>query len=245
MRVRDKTRQITIDNREQLRYNTEDNGVIILSVIKYRTFYDVEKEEKWLNKQGQDGLLLVDTVPFGYTFDKTHKKWTYSMEWLDSSPDTEENAAYIKKRSMKNCFYCGKKNCYAYFASEGNTPPAKSASAFDAISKRYTKIAVFAAVIAVFLLLLVVYNFVWQGRFNDLEYVNKDGESVVGYTAPYDSNEIVGAFKWVVGKNPASLFLAFLIPIAALFASYDGYLWYVAAKWKGYAAQFGGMEAKR
>ena len=211
--------------------------------MKYKTFYDVEKEEKWLNEQGKKGLLLVDTLPFTYTFDKTHKKWTYSMEWLDSSPDTEENAEYIKKRSMKNCLYCGKKNCFAYFAAEGDTPPAKSKDAFSAISKRYAKIAVFVSIIAVFLVLLVAYNFVWQGRFDGLEYV-KDDEKVVGYTVPYDKDEIVGAFKWVVGKNPASIFLAFLIPITILFVSYDAYLWYIAAKWKKYTENAGETEAK-
>ncbi len=215
-----------------------------MSVLKHKTFYDVEKEQKWLDEQGKNGLLLVDTLPYTYTFDKTHKKWKYSMEWLDSSPDTEENAAYIKKRSMKNCVYCGKKNCYAYFASEGDTPPAKSAGAYNAIAERYRKIAVFASIIAVFLVVLCVYNFVWQGRFDALEYT-VDGEKTVGYTVPSSKDEIVPIFGWVVGKNPASIFLAFIVPITVLFAAYDIYLWRVASKWKKYAAKAKETEESR
>ena len=215
-----------------------------MSILKYNTFYDVEKEEKWLNEQGKKGLLLVDTLPFTYTFDKTHKKWTYSMEWLDSSPDTEENAEYIKKRSMKNCVYCGKKNCYAYFASEGETPPPKSGKAYGAISKRYGKIALFVLVITLFLVLLTVYNFVWQGRFDSLEYV-KDGKKVVGYTVPSSSDEIEPIFGWVVGKNPASIVLGFLVPITVLFFAYDVYLWLIASKWKKYAGKAAEREASR
>ena len=65
------------------------------TVTKSNVFFDRANEEKWLDRCGEQGLLLVGHKTFRYIFEKTDSKWNYTVEWLDSSPLTEENAEYI------------------------------------------------------------------------------------------------------------------------------------------------------
>lgn len=149
-----------------------------MTVIK--VFYNVDAEERWLNKFGARGYKLVSKTPFEYHFEKTGAKWHYIIEWLDSSPESEENAEYIKAR-VGNAIYCGKSNCYAYFASR--SPLEHSSAGLKRARRRYYTVAAFWAAVAAVGLGLLIYNLIWVGKFNAMEYGNP-ARTAVCYIAP-------------------------------------------------------------
>lgn len=173
---------------------------------KIRAFFGVETEEKFLNRMGKRKFLLIKTYPFFYIFKLTDTVWSYSAEWLDSSPDTEDNKKYIaEKCENENLKCCGKRSCFVYFASEGETVPEKSHKALNRIKKRYRSLSVFWSVISAYLTGLLIYNIIWANKFSDM-----------GYKVHDDTAEIERIFVFVVGKNPAVLFLYLMIPLTAL-----------------------------
>ncbi len=175
-------------------------------VRKFRTFFSVAAEEKLLNRMGEKKYLLVGTVPFFYIFEKTETVWSYGVEWLDSSPLAMENKIYIGNRcENENLRYCGKKNCFVYLAAEGEIPPEKSYGAKYMIKKRYRSLSVFWSVLSAYMVGLLIYNIAWANKFKD-----------IGYKVHDDVNEIERVFTFVVGKNPAVLFLYAVIPATAL-----------------------------
>ncbi len=190
-------------------------------VRKIRVFFSLYSEEKFLNKNGKKGLLLRKVYPFVYFFDETETVWSYSMEWLNSSPETPENKEYLEVRKEKEgVVYCGRRNCFAFLAKEGATPPEKSPAAVKALKKRYFSLAIFWTICLVYVAGLVLYNLSWAGKFNKM-----------GYKVPADKDEIMPYFNFVVGKNPAKLFLAFLWPIAAAVAAATVFYWTEFTAW--------------
>lgn len=182
-------------------------------VTKYNAFYNITAEEKWLNEQGAKGLLLVDMRPFAYVFEKTNINRKYTMEWLDSSPETPENIQYIKGRTSINTVCCGSKNCYVYFATSAGYKFERNEKSVALIKKRYLSLAIISTIIAVIMLSLMIYNISWMNTFDEMKYTNKEGDEVTGYVVPYDKDEIVIFKDIVVGKNPARLFLLLVVPI--------------------------------
>ncbi len=183
------------------------------TVTKVKVFFDRANEEKWLDRCGGQGLLLVGHKKFRYIFEKTDSKWSYTVEWLDSSPLTEENAEYIKQKELSGRYrYCGGTSCFAIFASESHA--AHSERGVARTQRRYNAISVFWAAIALFFIGLLVYNIVWTGEFDTMEYVIEE---------THDIPEFLKSL--LVGKNPARLFCYALWPLtcaATLTAVYCG-----------------------
>lgn len=145
-----------------------------------RVFYNADAEERWLNKFGARGYKLVSKTPFEYHFEKTNAKWYYIIEWLDSSPESEENEEYIRSR-VGSAIYCGKSNCYAYFASR--SPLEHSSACLRLARKRYYTVAAFWAAVAAIGMGLLAYNVIWIGKFNAMDYGNPAWKAV-SYIAP-------------------------------------------------------------
>lgn len=53
-------------------------------MIKFKSFFDIEKEEKWLNKQLQKGFICTNINSLGfYTFEKTDKNYILKIDYQD------------------------------------------------------------------------------------------------------------------------------------------------------------------
>lgn len=56
-------------------------------MIKIKSFFDIEKEEKWLNKQLQKGFRCTNISGLGiYTFEKTDKRYVMRLDYRDYLP---------------------------------------------------------------------------------------------------------------------------------------------------------------
>ena len=176
------------------------------TVTKANVFFDRANEEKWLDRCGEQGLLLVGRRKFRYIFEETGSKWSYAVEWLDSSPLTEENAEYINQKELSGRYrYCCGRSCFAYFASESRAVHSERGVART--QKRYNAITVFWALLALFFIGLLIYNIVWAGKFDTMEYVIEDTSDIPEFLK-----------SLLVGKNPARLFSYVLWPLAGIAA---------------------------
>lgn len=53
-------------------------------MIKFKSFFDIEKEEQWLNKQLQNGFVCTNISALGfYTFAKTNKHYVLRIDYQD------------------------------------------------------------------------------------------------------------------------------------------------------------------
>lgn len=53
-------------------------------MIKIKSFFDIEKEEKWLNTQLQNGFRCTNISSIGtYTFEKTDKNYVIRLDYQD------------------------------------------------------------------------------------------------------------------------------------------------------------------
>ncbi|MEI2400874.1 DUF2812 domain-containing protein, partial [Paenibacillus phytohabitans] len=51
---------------------------------KFKIFYDIEKEEQWLNEQLQKGYRCTNISGLGiYTFEKTDKRYVMRLDYQD------------------------------------------------------------------------------------------------------------------------------------------------------------------
>ena len=56
-------------------------------MIKIKSFFDIEKEEKWLNEQLRYGYRCTNISGLGiYTFEKTDKRYVMRMDYQDYLP---------------------------------------------------------------------------------------------------------------------------------------------------------------
>lgn len=79
-------------------------------------------EQKWLDKQGEDNLLLENVENGKYHFKKSEKKIKYFIDHTEDSPFTELNGEYIKKREANGYkLACIKGRCL-YFYTEEDLP---------------------------------------------------------------------------------------------------------------------------
>ncbi|KAB7668719.1 DUF2812 domain-containing protein [Bacillus sp. B1-b2] len=60
---------------------------------KFKVFFDIEKEEQWLNEQLQKGYRCTNISGFGiYTFEKTDKRYVMRLDYQD----------YLSKKKSKD-----------------------------------------------------------------------------------------------------------------------------------------------
>lgn len=169
-----------------------------------KIFISEFNEEQWLNKLGSKGYLLKSKSRGKYVFEKIEKKVTYCIDYLDESPNTPDNAEYLKKKDVR-----GFKGNSAYISGEEHTVATLSRQ-----SARYGKLSAFFGVILALFTALFVYNLSYVNFFKSIDYV-----------VPADKNEILSIFNFVVGKNPAVLFMwllavviAVLVAVTAIYA---------------------------
>lgn len=54
---------------------------------KFKVFFDIEKEEQWLNEQLQKGYRCTNISGLGiYTFQKTYKRYVMRLDYQDYLP---------------------------------------------------------------------------------------------------------------------------------------------------------------
>lgn len=54
---------------------------------KFKVFFDIEKEEQWLNRQLQEGYHCTNISALGiYTFEKTDKRYVMKIDYQDYLP---------------------------------------------------------------------------------------------------------------------------------------------------------------
>lgn len=54
---------------------------------KFKVFFDIEKEERWLNEQLQQGYRCINISGLGiYTFEKTDKRYVIRLDFQDYLP---------------------------------------------------------------------------------------------------------------------------------------------------------------
>ena len=148
---------------------------------------------------GAKGLVLVGKKCGRYEFEKTDVKAEYIVDYLDDSPKSPDNTEYLRGKDV-----CGFKGNSAYIRGGVHT-----AASLGRQSARYGKLTLFFGVVTVLFAALFAYN---------LKYVNYFNE--IGYVVPANGDEILPIFNFVVGKNPATLFMwvvaAFLVAAAVL-----------------------------
>ena len=55
---------------------------------KFKVFFDIEKEEQWLNEQLQKGYRCTNISGLGiYTFEKTDKRYVMRLDYQDYLPE--------------------------------------------------------------------------------------------------------------------------------------------------------------
>ncbi|MEG2118234.1 MAG: DUF2812 domain-containing protein, partial [Clostridia bacterium] len=161
-----------------------------------KSFISSLNEEKWLNKQGEKGLLLYEIKNENFCFKKTDLKYVYSAEFCYDSPKTPQNQAYIENMVAEGKIFCGIKGNFVYFANTSEIGIKKSISALAELKRRSRTMSIFGSVLSVFFLALFAYNVYYTVFFNSISYV-----------IPANSEEILKIFNFIVGKNPALLFL--------------------------------------
>lgn len=63
----------------------------------WKTYFDYEKEEKWLNEMSAKGMALVGYSPFRYVFEDCEPgEYSYKIQLLDNHPTSPEGIKYIK-----------------------------------------------------------------------------------------------------------------------------------------------------
>ena len=165
----------------------------------HKVFVSEYDEQKWLNRMGAKGFVLVGRKRGRYEFEKSDVKAEYTVDYLDDSPGSPDNTEYLRDKDV-----CGFKGNSVYILGGIHT-----AESLGRQSARYGKLSVFFGVVTALFAALFAYN---------LKYVNYFNE--IGYVVPADKDEILPIFNFVVGKNPAMLFMwvvaLFLVTAAVL-----------------------------
>lgn len=160
----------------------------------HKVFVSEYDEQKWLNNMGARGFVLVGKKCGRYEFEKADVKAKYIVDYLDDSPGSPDNTEYLRGKDV-----CGFKGNSAYIRDGVHT-----AASLRRQTARYGKLAIFFGVVTVLFAALFVYNLKYVNYFNEIEYV-----------VPANKDEILSIFNFVVGKNPAALFMW----VVALFLS--------------------------
>ena len=162
-----------------------------------KSFISVYNEEKWLNKLGSKGYMLKGRKKGKYTFEKLERPVKYHIDDLDESPETPENTEYLQGKNV-----CGFKGNSAYIADEEHNSDTLKRQV-----SRFGKLTAFFGVVLALFLALFAYNLHYVQYFKS-----------IGYVVPADKDEILEIFNFVVGKNPAVLFMWALAIIIAVLA---------------------------
>ncbi len=172
-----------------------------------KIFVSEHDEEAWLNRLGAKGYLLKKKSIGAYAFSKTDDKITYQIDYLGESPETPDNQKYLEGKEV-----CGFKGNSAYIKNGSH-----SAASLKRQTARYGKLAAFFGIITLLFGGLFAYNLSYVEYFKSIEYV-----------VPADKDAILPIFNFVVGKNPAQLFMwvvAVLLVIVGIFTVIFGREW--------------------
>lgn len=165
----------------------------------HKVFVSEHDEQKWLNRMGAKGFVLVGKKCGRYEFEKADVKAEYIVDYLDDSPKTPDNTEYLRGKDV-----CGFKGNSAYIRNGVHT-----AAPLGRQAARYGKLSVFFGAVTALFAALFAYNLKYVNYFNEIEYV-----------VPANKDEILPIFNFVVGKNPAALFMwvvALFLVAAAIF----------------------------
>jgi len=199
-------------------------GVNINMTI-HKIFVSEHDEEKWLNSLGAKGYLLIKKSPCTYVFSKEDGISEYQIDYLDDTPKAPANQEYLEGKEV-----CGFKGNSAYIRNGVHT-----AETLKRQTARYGKLAAFFGVVTLLFGALFAYNLYYVNFFKSIDYI-----------VPADSSAILPIFSFVVGKNPAQLFMwvvAPLLVIAGIFTVTFGREWLMWRKdHKAMSASDGGEE---
>lgn len=181
-------------------------------MILKKYFISEYKEEKWLSSLGGKGYLLESKSGFTYEFKKTERPVRYYIDYLPDAPESEDSKEYLKDKTA-----VAFKGNSVYVVSDENRP----SEAYGHQIKRYGKLALFFGVLFVLFCALFAYNVKMAMYFNE-----------IGYTIPNDKNAILDIFKFLVGKNPAQMFMLLLLVVMFAVAGYTLVFYFEYLNWK-------------
>ncbi len=186
-------------------------------MILKKYFISEYKEEKWLNSLGKKGYLLESKCGFDYEFKKTERPVRYYIDYLPDAPESEESKEYLENKNA-----VAFKGNSVYVVSNGDRP----CEAYSHQIKRYGKLALFFGVLFVLFCALFVYNVQNAMFFNE-----------IGYVVPNDKKAIFDIFRFVIGKNPAQMFMFLLLLILFAAAGYTLVFYFEYLNWKKLAVK--------
>ncbi len=181
-------------------------------MILKKYFISEYKEEKWLNSLGKMGYLLESKRGFDYEFKKIERPVRYYIDYLTDAPESEESKEYLENKNA-----VAFKGNSVYVVSDGDRPY----EAYSRQTKRYGKLALFFGILFVLFCALFVYNIKNAMFFKD-----------IGYVVPNDKNAVLDIFRFVIGKNPAQMFMILLVLILFAVAGYTLVFYFEYLNWK-------------
>ena len=111
----------------------------------HKVFVSEHDEQKWLNRMGAKGFVLVGKKCGRYEFEKADVKAEYIVDYLDDSPKTPDNTEYLRGNGfMANS---------AYIRNGVHT-----AASLRRQATRYGKLSVFFGAVTALFAALFAYN---------------------------------------------------------------------------------------
>ncbi len=87
--------------------------------VIFKIFFSKSKECNWLNSLGKQGYLLSKISDSRYFFSVSENKvYSYSIEYLNSSPNSEDSEEYMLKQKENGIYPIITGKNWMYFASE-------------------------------------------------------------------------------------------------------------------------------
>ncbi len=87
----------------------------------FKIFFSKTKEKNWLDKLGKQGYLLTEIKDSKYYFEHSEEHtYTYSIENLGASSESEIGMEYISSYKEKNVDFVLEKGTWSYFVSIDN-----------------------------------------------------------------------------------------------------------------------------
>ncbi len=88
----------------------------------FKIFFSKRSEEQWLNAMGEKGYALTEIKDSQYSFTLSDKdKYTYSIQYLDCSPKSEDAVNYFKSLEKDHIKPLVSSGNWVYFAKSNGT----------------------------------------------------------------------------------------------------------------------------
>ncbi len=134
-----------------------------MKTVKWRVYWDYEKEEQWLNEMAANGLALTDYMLFRYAFSDCEKgEYIYRIELLDKRPSNKKSMEYIRFMEETGAEYVSSHVRWIYFRKKAAFGPFDIYSDIESKMRHYSRVAFwFGAAATVEFILALFEFFMW------------------------------------------------------------------------------------